>query len=119
MVDQLDIAAQEFLVPLDAAPQPGQRSIAWIDGAPLSSSPRITRLIDIVGSLFLLALFLPIFAIIAVLIKLTDRGPVFFGHGRIGRGGAPFSCYKFRSMVVDADARLAELLATNPTARLE
>jgi exopolysaccharide biosynthesis polyprenyl glycosylphosphotransferase len=48
-------------------------------------------------------LLLPVFATLAVLVKVTSRGPVFFKHERIGRDGRPFQVLKFRSMVVDAD----------------
>ena len=48
-----------------------------------------------------------------LLIKLEDRGPVFFTQQRVGRGGAEFGMIKFRSMCVDAEARLAALQATN------
>ena len=45
--------------------------------------------------------------------KLNDRGPVFFKQVRVGRNGKPFRCFKFRTMVVDAEAKLAELQQTN------
>ena len=51
----------------------------------------------------------PCSAVAAVLIKLEDRGPVLFRQVRIGRDGKPFEILKFRTMVVDAEARLAEL----------
>lgn len=57
-----------------------------------------------------LALLSPIFFLIAVLIWLTSRGNPFFGHERIGRGGKPFVCYKFRTMYPDAPSRLQNLL---------
>ena len=56
---------------------------------------------------------------IAVLIALQDGGPVFFAHRRLGYGGQSFPCMKFRSMAVDAEARLTKLLAENPEARAE
>ncbi len=63
------------------------------------------RLFDIVASLFgLLILMIP-FAVIAVLIKLTSRGPVFFRQVRVGRNGKEFRIYKFRTMVVDAEKK--------------
>jgi lipopolysaccharide/colanic/teichoic acid biosynthesis glycosyltransferase len=46
-------------------------------------------------------------------VKLQDGGPVFFKQVRVGRGGETFKVYKFRTMVVDAEARLAELLEQN------
>jgi lipopolysaccharide/colanic/teichoic acid biosynthesis glycosyltransferase len=62
------------------------------------------RLLDIVGSVFLLMLFSPAFILITVLIKCTSRGPVFFTQKRVGRGGKSFTFLKFRSMHVNNDA---------------
>lgn len=62
----------------------------------------IKRLCDIVASLVLVIIALIPGIIIACLIKLTSRGPVFFEQDRVGREGRPFKMYKFRSMVVDA-----------------
>src|SRR5580658_8034761 len=56
--------------------------------------------------------------IIALLIKL-DGGTAFYLQRRVGLGGQPFNCLKFRSMVVDADERLLEVLAHDPAARAE
>lgn len=61
------------------------------------------RAFDIVMSLIGLALLAAPFAIIALLIKLTSRGPVFFKQTRIGKDGKPFSFYKFRTMYVNND----------------
>jgi lipopolysaccharide/colanic/teichoic acid biosynthesis glycosyltransferase len=69
--------------------------------------------VDIVVSLSLLAAFVPLFAVAAVLIKLTDGGPVLFWQKRVGRWGREFDFPKFRSMVVDADKLLDQLLASN------
>lgn len=55
----------------------------------------------------------PFFILIALAVKLQDGGPIFFKQTRIGRGGVPFTMYKFRSMVVDAEARKAELMERN------
>lgn len=72
------------------------------------------RLFDIIGaSCGLLVLSIPLL-IIAILIKLEDpKGSVFFSQKRIGKNGEEFDMYKFRSMVSDAEERLAELLAQN------
>ena len=58
-------------------------------------------------------------ALVASAVAVQDGGPVIFAHRRIGRNGKPFLCYKFRSMRVDAEARLAEVLAADPEAREE
>lgn len=65
-------------------------------------------------SLFALIILSPVFLSVAVLIKIDDpRGPVFYSQTRIGRNGRTFKMYKFRSMVVNADKKLKELLNKN------
>lgn len=61
------------------------------------------RLFDLLGSALGLLLLLPLGALLALLIKLSDRGPVIYRQTRIGRLGAPFRIWKFRTMVVNAD----------------
>ncbi len=87
----------------------------------LSFTPRFhtKRLFDFIFSLFTIICFLPFGSLIALLIKLEDGGPVFYGHRRITLAGRPFKCWKFRTMVRDADSRLAELLRTDKNAREE
>lgn len=71
----------------------------------------LKRTFDIaVASMLVLLLAVPVL-IIAALIKLSDRGPVFFRQTRVGRDGAAFQCIKLRSMVVDAEHRLTSLTA--------
>lgn len=60
------------------------------------------RLFDIAVSGVAILLLAPVFCLIALLIKLDSRGPVFFRQTRVGRFGAPFRIFKFRSMVPDA-----------------
>jgi exopolysaccharide production protein ExoY len=72
-------------------------------------------LLALLGLLFVL----PLMIAVALAIWVQDRGPVLFAHRRVGRGGKPFYCLKFRSMALDAEARLAELLAADPAARAE
>ncbi|MED3910372.1 sugar transferase [Peribacillus simplex] len=75
---------------------------------------RMKRLIDIIGSLLGLILLLPIFLIVAILIKIEDpKGPVFFKQVRVGKDETEFQMYKFRSMVTDAEERLKDLLTLN------
>ena len=63
---------------------------------------------DIAVSLFLLALCPPLFVMIAVLVKVSSPGPVFFRHRRLGLNGKEFDCLKFRTMVADAEERLRQ-----------
>jgi exopolysaccharide biosynthesis WecB/TagA/CpsF family protein len=76
----------------------------------------IKRTIDIVGALFLLILSLPLLVGFAVLVKVTSPGPVFFTQTRVGKRGRLFRMYKFRSMHVNAEERMAELLTSNEVA---
>jgi lipopolysaccharide/colanic/teichoic acid biosynthesis glycosyltransferase len=55
----------------------------------------------------------PIFAAIAMAIRITDHGPVFFKQTRVGKDGGDFQVWKFRTMVVDAEARKAQLADHN------
>jgi exopolysaccharide biosynthesis polyprenyl glycosylphosphotransferase len=71
------------------------------------------RGIDVLCSLMVLVLFSPVLVMCAVAIKFTDRGPIFFKQTRIGRHGHTFQVYKFRTMVVDAEARKADLVGNN------
>lgn len=83
-------------------------------GVSLSESKiRGKRIFDSLVAGLIIALGMPLWATIAALVKLTSKGPVFYRQERIGRGGVPFRMYKFRSMVVDADARLADLQRAN------
>lgn len=67
------------------------------------------RAIDILGSSIGLVLFAPVFLLLAVLIRLSSKGPAFFVQDRCGLGGCVFRFYKFRTMVQDAEVRRAEL----------
>jgi lipopolysaccharide/colanic/teichoic acid biosynthesis glycosyltransferase len=71
------------------------------------------RLLDIVAAFIMLLLACPLLLLIAVLIKLEDGGPVFFTQTRIGQDGKEFKMYKVRSMCLNAEARLKELLSQN------
>ncbi|HVM47997.1 MAG TPA: sugar transferase [Candidatus Acidoferrum sp.] len=78
-----------------------------------SGGDALKRALDIVGSaLFLIALS-PLYAVIAILIRLEDGGPAIFAQTRVGRYGREFRMYKFRSMRPDAEALLSQLLARN------
>jgi exopolysaccharide biosynthesis polyprenyl glycosylphosphotransferase len=63
----------------------------------------IKRFIDLVVSLISLVILSPVYLTTAIIVKLTSKGPVFYAHERIGRGGKPFMMHKFRSMCIDAE----------------
>jgi len=88
-------------------------------GSPRPVGGSLKRLPDAGLALLLLVLFLPLFLMVAAAVKLSSPGPVLFGHRRIGHGGRTFRCWKFRTMVTDAEARLERLLATDAAARAE
>jgi exopolysaccharide production protein ExoY len=77
------------------------------------------RVLDLVAATLLAIFIAPLMILLAVLIRLQDGGPAVFSQERIGEGGRTFRCFKFRSMVIDADRRLELLLAENPSIRLE
>ncbi|MHC5539904.1 sugar transferase, partial [Singulisphaera rosea] len=71
------------------------------------------RIFDYAAAAVSLMLISPVFVLLMVLIRLDSRGPIFFRQQRLGLGGRPFWVLKFRTMVTDAEARLAELEAKN------
>lgn len=73
----------------------------------------IKRLIDIACSFLGVILLSPLFIIIAIIIKITSKGPVFFSQKRVGKNGKEFNMYKFRSMVVNAEELKEKLAAQN------
>ncbi len=73
----------------------------------------LKRFLDIVLSLIALIVLSPLFLILALLIKLTSPGPVFFVQIRVGEYGRNFCFFKFRSMYIDAEKRKAELMDQN------
>jgi lipopolysaccharide/colanic/teichoic acid biosynthesis glycosyltransferase len=79
----------------------------------------LMEVVNVVIALLALIFVAPIMLGVGLAVFLQDGGPVLFAHRRIGRGGRTFRCLKFRSMAVDAEARLAELLAKDPQARAE
>lgn len=74
---------------------------------------QVKRVFDIILASIALTFASPIFAVTALAIKLDSRGPIFYKQVRVGKGGKLFDCYKFRSMVVNADAMKKELMAQN------
>ncbi|KEF42833.1 MAG: galactosyl-1-phosphate transferase [Cyanobium sp. CACIAM 14] len=74
----------------------------------------IKRSGDIVFSLAVLTLGSPVFLMLALLVKLTSRGPIFYVQQRVGRDYRSFGCIKFRTMRRDADRLLSKILAESP-----
>ncbi len=85
----------------------------------LNLFPGWKRVFDIIFSLFIIMVTLPVWLIIMVIIKKEDGGPIFYKHLRIMESGKKFYCLKFRTMHVNADQRLQELLERNPDLQTE
>ena len=79
----------------------------------------LKRCLDYLGALILLPLVIPLTAIVAIAVKLDSPGPAIFAQERLGKKRQPFLCYKFRTMYIDADERLKQLLRKDPKAREE
>ncbi|MDX2098312.1 MAG: sugar transferase [Leptolyngbyaceae cyanobacterium bins.59] len=77
------------------------------------------RLFDIVFSLSVLILFSPVYLLLALLVALTSRGSVFYVQERVGRNYQVFGCLKFRTMVLDADQVLEQMMENSPNLRQE
>jgi exopolysaccharide production protein ExoY len=78
----------------------------------------VIRCLDVTIAVAAMIFFLPVLLTLALLLA-CQGGPVLFAHQRLGRGGRHFYCLKFRSMVVDAEERLARLLREDAEARKE
>ncbi|QBR72082.1 exopolysaccharide biosynthesis protein [Beijerinckiaceae bacterium] len=77
------------------------------------------RVFDVLVAIATLIAALPLFFCVFIALKLTDPGPVFYHHVRVGRGGRRFPCIKFRSMVVNSDEVLKSVLENDPERRDE
>ena len=117
----------EYLPTAAAFPVFGSRSIVLdgLGGLEMVNQRRMKAMrlgksvLDFLLSLVAFVCFLPLFAIIPVLIKLTSRGPVFYRASRLGKGGRPIKVWKFRSMYADAEERLVGMLEANPALKAE
>jgi exopolysaccharide biosynthesis polyprenyl glycosylphosphotransferase len=89
-------------------------TLLHVDHPQLSGARQVLKgLFDRVAALVALVLLSPLMLAFAVAIRLSDRGPALFTQTRVGKHGRVFRIYKFRTMVVDAEARLAELRTHN------
>ena len=104
-------------LPSNGAPAPAVAALSRRDRA-ARLAPIAKRAMDIAIAGLALLVAAPFFLIVAALVR-ADGGPAFYAHPRVGRGGRIFGCLKFRSMVVDSQARLAALLASDAEARAE
>ncbi len=86
---------------------------------PVGLNGPVKRVIDVVVATTLFIFILPMLAAIAILIRAQGAGPVVFKQTRCGKAGKAFTCYKFRTMQIDAPATLQELLERDPAAAAE
>lgn len=94
-------------------------ALQHFSGNSWTQNSRGKRIFDVVVAVLMMLLFAPIFVTIFLVIFATDRGPTIYAHTRVGRGGRLFRCYKFRTMVLDAESRLEDVLAQSPHLRAE
>src|SRR3569623_509438 len=87
------------------------RRMAWKSA--LAGAHLMKRAVDVLGSGALIVALSPVFIFISLCIKLEDGGPVIFAQTRVGKYGRLFKMFKFRSMCMDAEAKLQELLSKN------
>jgi lipopolysaccharide/colanic/teichoic acid biosynthesis glycosyltransferase len=103
--DRSEATAVPLLLQPGFVPNEGMpHTVRWLDAK---------RQLDIVGAFSALILLSPVFLFVALLIKLTSRGPVFFAQQRVGQYGVSFLFFKFRSMRVGAPLQRAKLLCLN------
>lgn len=79
----------------------------------------LKRLLDIFLILFFSPIIIPVFVLLMILTKITSRGPIFYGHPRVGKNGKEFKCWKFRSMNINSQEMLKEILEHDPVRRAE
>lgn len=79
----------------------------------------IKRALDISIAISALVFLIPFIVSAAIMVRLADGGPALFSQERIGLGGQPFRCYKFRSMITNSQELLDQVLATDPVAAAE
>ena len=91
----------------------GSKPLLTFSATPEDDSLLFKRGLDFVLALAAMMVLSPLLLILAVLVKLTSRGPIFFSQTRCGLGGRRFTLYKFRSMRADADLLREELEALN------
>jgi Undecaprenyl-phosphate galactose phosphotransferase WbaP len=94
-----------------------QTEVTAVGDLPVGGAAK--RVIDVTIALLALIVLSPLMLMIVVLMKLTDPGPVFFGHKRVGFEGRHFHCFKFRSMATNSAELLQRLLQSDPVARAE
>lgn len=126
-VSEDDEDGQSRVATFQQRPRPSQRNsdkalrLRVSEIAPAQTSrwaEFLIRVLDVVGSLTILALAFPVMLAVAVVIKLTSPGPVLYRQERVGKGGKFFSLCKFRTMIRDAEKHVGPVWATRDDARV-
>lgn len=107
----LQIYDQERFQSTDAARRLQLRLLLW--SIQLHIVQRLKRVLDLLLATLALLVLFPLMAITALAIKLESPGPIIFRQTRVGKWGKTFTCYKFRSMCMDAEARKQALIQQN------
>ncbi len=81
----------------------------------IQSAVSLKRLFDLAFSLLFLSCFSLVYLLVAIAVKCSSKGPIFYKSRRVGKRGRLFDCFKFRTMYEDAESRLEEILSSNPT----
>jgi lipopolysaccharide/colanic/teichoic acid biosynthesis glycosyltransferase len=96
--------------------EPDYLPAEWVQGTRAFRQGRLEqalhRALDIIASLSLILLTLPLMLLVAAAIRIDSRGPIFYGQARVGRDGRVFTIFKFRSMTADAEAPGAPVWAS-------
>jgi exopolysaccharide production protein ExoY len=113
----MSLTDQGVFIEAGAAPMPsrarhGRRLSSRTGMGPVGGTAK--RALDVVIATLALIALSPLFVFVAILLRLTDPGPIFYGHKRVGLGGKSFRCLKFRTMCTDAEDVLQRLLASDP-----
>ncbi len=96
----------DFLAPIGEKLFPAIKQIDTCEPFFFRKLPVWKRVMDIFGAIFCLIIFSPVMVVIALAIKLTSRGPIFFKQKRVGMGGIIFTFFKFRSMYHNCDQNI-------------
>ncbi|WP_352771917.1 sugar transferase [Mesorhizobium sp. M0768] len=122
-------ATDSRTIALHVIPAPDQDSAGTVltDLSPATSTGAtepplgglLKRIMDLVVAVMALVIAAPVMIVVALLIRVTAGGPAVFSHCRVGLGGKPFNCYKFRSMVANSEEVLKAYLEANPEVILE
>ena len=89
------------------------KTVKIAEGKPVYNA--VKRVFDVIGALVFILVFFWVYLIIAIAIKISDGGPVFYISNRVGKGGKEFRFYKFRSMHVNADDMFEDIKDLNET----